>query len=149
MWNNGYNNNFKRGGYNNYQRGGYNNNFQGGGYINQQPPKRSGCKMTKYTPQSGKNAGQEMFVMSGWRKTKTGFYVVKANPTSKSQQGPKGYIGSIAVEITNRSTGQKQFYWAVYHPDQKKVRIPDIGWVMNPNAPRGGYCGTSRKPKNR
>lgn len=144
-------------GQNNYQNNGYQNNgyrnngYQNNGYQNNgyqpQPKKHSGCKMTVYTPEKGKNAGQKMFVMNGWRKTKYGFFVIKCNPTNKSKAVAKGYLNSIACEVVNRSTGETNLHWGIFHIETKKVRIPDLGLVLNPNAPNGGYCGISKRPQ--
>ncbi|WP_162128202.1 hypothetical protein [Flavobacterium phycosphaerae] len=110
--------------------------------------KKSGCKLTKYYPETGANKGVQQFLFTAWKKSEHGFLSVRAVTTSKSQQpNNSDYMGSIAVTIINKDTGSKTFYWGVMHVKDEKVRIPELGWVLNPKANNGGFCGKSQKPK--
>lgn len=113
------------------------------------PRKRSGAKMSKYTPTQGANKGQQQIIVNGWRKNRQGFTKFTAVTTKFSKDGGKGWIGSIFVTVTNVSTGQESKYWGTMQSSTGKVVIDALGIVMNPKAPNGGYCGTFSKNRSR
>lgn len=109
--------------------------------------KRSGAKFTRYVNRDG----VEKFLTTGWRySSKVGLILYKAVTTSSSVESDKGWFGSIAVTVTVRDTGFKQFYWGTMNKSTGKVVISDLQFVMNPNANNGGYVGTYiNKNKNK
>jgi hypothetical protein len=107
--------------------------------------KHSGAKLTKYKPTTGKNKDQNQYLVSGWKLAGGQLIAVKCITTSKSSDSGKGWVGSVACSITNKASGQKSFYWGTMQIATGKVVISDLGWVLNPKAPNGGYCGTFSK----
>ncbi len=133
-----YNNSYQNRGYSNNR---YNNN---NGYQRQQKPKakKSGAKFTKYTPQSGANAGQEQYLTTGWKVSNRELISIKAVTTSKSQLSEKGWFGSVAVTFTNTKTGSQAFHWGTMQKSTGKVVVDSMAFVINPKAKNGGYAGT-------
>lgn len=120
-----------------------NNNNQKSG----QPKKHSGAKLSTYFTKEGKNKGLEQRIVNAWRLSRTGELIkVTCQTTGKSSLSDKGWYGSIACTFINTVTGAKFFYWGTMHKATGKTVIADVGIVVNPKAPNGGYCGTfSRK----
>jgi len=52
------------------------------------------------------------------------------------------------VKITIPMQGDKT-YVGSWHTEKQKLYIPELGLVVNPSAPNGGYFGRCQKPKNR
>jgi hypothetical protein len=127
----------------------YNPQYGPQNYNGQPMRKKSGAKSKRYTVTQGVNAGAQRVCTSGWNvKRNGGFTSFLCNTTNKSQDVGKGWVGSVACEVVNKSTGQKSFYWGMMQIATGKVVISDLGVVLNPKAPNGGYCGTFSK-KNR
>jgi len=101
--------------------------------------KRSGAKFTRYA-----NAdGVERFLTSGWKLSKQKeLLTFKCVSTDKSVESDKGWMGSIAVSILNKSNMQKSFYWGTMEKKTGKVVINELSLVLNPRVKNGGYCGT-------
>lgn len=104
--------------------------------------KHSGAKLTRYTPQSGVNAGVEQHLVTGWRLANRELISIKAVTTNKSNLSEKGWFGSVAVTFTNTKTGQTSFHWGTMEKKTGKVVINEMAFVMNPKAKNGGYSGT-------
>jgi hypothetical protein len=139
-YNNRYQNN---GAYNNrYQNnGGYNNNRN----YNQKPSKKSGCKIT-----ARKDDGE--MLIRGWKVDKTnGMRSFLAAPYSKtktitSKTGRQWENWMVKVQ----PNGGKPFIVSgLFDVMTKKVIIPELQYVMNPNAPNGGYIGPYFRRNNR
>lgn len=119
----------------------YNPNYNGNYNLTQVKvkPKHSGCKVSRYTPTMGANKGQPQTIVNGWMchkgKPMLSFTAVT---TSKSKLSDKGWYGSVAVTVINKSDMSKQFYWGTMEKTTGKVVISDLGIVMNP---KGGYKG--------
>ena len=156
-WNN--NNNNGSGNYNrnsnNYGNNNRNNNYNGGnsrgnygGGNRQQGAKKSGAKHSTYFPESGPNKGVEQHIVNAWMVRDKTLFKITAVTTSKSKLSEKGYYGSVAVDIVNTKTGQKQFYWATMHKASGRVLISEMTLVINPKARNGGYCGTFLRRNN-
>ncbi|WP_310560617.1 hypothetical protein [Flavobacterium sp.] len=120
---------------------GYSNNQN---YGNQQKPivKHSGAKTTRYFPKTGPNAGIEQTLTSGWRLAKGELISIRCVTTSKSKLSDKGWLGSIAVTMTNTKTGVSAFHWGTMEHKTGKVVVDSLAMVVNPKAKNGGYSGS-------
>jgi len=130
MWKNNnfqYNANAQYG--NRQQRAPFNNFNQPQG---QQIRTRGGCSSKKYVPTAGVNKGNQMIIVNGWKKTKNGFLVIKANTTSKSTKTESGWIGHIAITVTDKNTGASSFYWGSMNADNHMVKVDKLGLVLRP-----------------
>lgn len=148
---------------NNYQynNNAYNKSYNRGGYQGvpfrnqpayqpvygqQMPSKKSGAKRYQNEPEKGENKGRTMISVYGWKASKRfGLSLIKARMTKKSVVGKKGWCGSVAITVTNVNTGQQTLYWGMMKPETGKVVIKELGFVMNPAAANGGYCGSYKK----
>lgn len=102
-------------------------------------PKHSGCKLSRYTPTQGANKGVQQSIVNGWMCHKgQPMLNFTAVTTSKSKLSDKGWYGSVAVTVINKSDMSKEFYWGTMEKATGKVIISDLGIVMNP---KGGYKG--------
>ncbi len=107
------------------------------------PKKHSGAKTKKYFPTQGPNKGVEMIHTHGWMfRRGSGLTTFSCNTTQKSKLSEKGWIGSIAVEVVNHNTKQKEFYWGTMEAKTGKVVINELALVINPKGGKGGYTGT-------
>lgn len=127
---------------NNYKKNNmnYNNSYN---QPKQEIRKHSGAKLTKYFPQTGNNAGQEQYLVTGWKLNRSKELIsVRCITTSKSRLSEKGWFGSVACTFTNTTTGETNFHWGTMHKSTGKVVIDKLAVVLNPKARNGGYCGT-------
>lgn len=112
--------------------------------------KKSGAKLTRFTITKGPNAGAQRQCTSGWNISRSGgINTFLCCTTNKSQDTGKGWVGSVACEVINKATNQKAFYWGTMQISTGKVVINDLGIVLNPKAPNGGYCGKFTQSKRR
>lgn len=122
-----------------YDRGGNHNYNSGAPYNRQGPPrKRSGCKL-----KTDKNGNR---CIVGWNKSKSrGFVTFIASPhKDKAKRLPKK--GNSEVWMVKMTQGiNVVWHVGLYTPDTKKLKIPDLNMVANPNASNGGYFGTFLK----
>ncbi|RKS98238.1 hypothetical protein [Chryseobacterium defluvii] len=103
------------------------------------PKKRSGAKFTRYK----NDGGTERYLTTGWKLSKTKELITfKCVTTDKSADAGKGWLGSIACSVLNKSNMQKSFYWGCMEAKTGKVVIQELGLVLNPKVKNGGYCGT-------
>jgi hypothetical protein len=129
----------------------YKNNNQNYGnkpnYGNQQKPtvKHSGAKTTRYFPTTGPNKGVEQTLTTGWRLSKGELISIRCVTTSKSKLSDKGWLGSVAVTMTNTKTGANSFHWGTMEHKTGKVVVDSMAFVINPKAKNGGYAGTYLK----
>ncbi len=124
-----------------YQGFNANNGFGGG----QQAKKHSGAKLSKYTPTSGVNKGQQQYIVNAWMfRRKEGFTKITAVTTKHSKVTDKGWMGSVACTVIS-GNGQKSFYWGTMEQSTGKVVIADLGIVLSPKGGKGGYCGSFTK----
>lgn len=105
--------------------------------------KHSGCKVSRYVPKEGANKGQQQMIVNAWMYRRNGgLTTLRAVTTSKSKLTEKGWYGSIACELINKTTGQKSFYWGSMEKATGKVVISALGFVANPKGGKGGYFGS-------
>lgn len=115
-------------------------------YQNNPKKKHSGATHKKYIPTSGPNKGQQQYCTYGWMYRKNiGLVTLMCVTTKNSRESEKGWLGSIACTLITKQSGLKSFWWGTMHKATGKVVINDLGIVLNPRAPRGGYCGTFMK----
>ena len=141
MYNNrGYNDRGYNGRNRSYDSGYSNRGGYGGrsaGRYNDRPSKRSGAKYG-----TGKNSKP---YVQGWKATKGGMMKFIACPTEK------GMVSEQCEQwVVNMTVGynKPQVMTAFYNVNTKRLIIPDINFVLNPNAPNGGYCGPFYKTRN-
>ena len=126
---------------NNYSNKKYSNNNNNNN--NKEIRKHSGAKLTKYFPTTGNNAGQEQYLVTGWKLNRSKELIsVRCITTQKSNLSEKGWFGSVACTFTNTTTGETNFHWGTMHKSTGKVVIDKLAIVLNPKARNGGYCGT-------
>ena len=114
-------------------------------YSKQNPKtftKHSGASFSHYVPTKGPNKGNNQYITNGWFLRKGDFMKMKCVTTQKSILSDKGWMGSIACTMLNRTTGEEKFFWGTMHKATGKVVIDKLAMVLNPKAPNGGYCGT-------
>jgi hypothetical protein len=121
-----------------YQQRSYEN---GGGYPQRSygnrpqaaPKKHSGCKY-RSSAKNGKPC------MTGWNYSKRyGIISIIASPNTNKLKTKSSRLENWYVKVTIN----KEVKWmhGFFNTDNKKVIIQELGFVMNPNASNGGYCG--------
>ncbi|WP_395048589.1 hypothetical protein [Flavobacterium sp.] len=118
------------------------NDYQNNNNSQQKTVKHSGAKTTRYFPKTGPNAGVEQTLTSGWRLSKGELIAIRCITTAKSKLSDKGWLGSIAVTLTNTKTGVCAFHWGTMEHKTGKVVVDALAMVVNPKAKNGGYAGT-------
>lgn len=99
--------------------------------------KRSGC-------QTGRWADGEYWT-NGWKASKR-FGLVKfsaftTKKTDSIQSGSgRSWLTNILVKV-QKEFEKEQLFSGLMDPNTGKVVIKDLGMVMNPKAPNGGYIG--------
>jgi hypothetical protein len=114
--------------------------FQRGGYQPQQvynaPRKHTGCSK-KIMPDGA-------VILSGWKKSKSGYVKMYARPYSKSKvrtsKTGKEWM-NVFVTLTNVSTMQVTKTSGLLDMSNHKLYISELNLVANPSAPNGGYFG--------
>lgn len=108
-----------------------NNNNNGNG----QRKARSGARMHK---------GEFGVFISAWKATKGGKMTLKARPYKKTKR-TKGKNGkeyeNWFVTIVNQATGEVINRGGLYAVEAKKLYMPDLNKMVNPQANNGGYWG--------
>lgn len=146
-----YNNNYRGNG--NYRMNSGRSNYSGpynqqsgGGYgnrnrsFNDRPRKHSGAKLKQ-----DKNGN--MCIVAWNYSRKDGMVSVFAAPykgTDQHESKAGKQYANWMVKITSKSI-DKHFPVLVNLQTMKFVINEGFGWVVNPNAPNGGYCGTFKK----
>ena len=105
-------------------------------YHQQPKKKRSGCKAKR-----DKN-GNDCII--GWNKSRSrGFISFIAAPHKKKSKNKSPDSETWMVKVTQGIT----IVWHVgfYNTETRKLTIPDLNMVANPNAANGGYFGTFLK----
>lgn len=131
----------------NYNRGGgYRNDWDDEPRGFSRGNNRGGGRPTKHTgAKSGVDKNGNPYV-SGWNVSKRrGMCSVFARPykgTSEHKSKTGRLWHNWFVTVTFKDQGTEMNTSGLYDPQSGKVIIPKLGWVMNPRAPRGGYCGT-------
>lgn len=138
-----YNNNYSRGGYNNNRY----NNHQGG--QNRPVKKRSGASA------GFANGEADKPYVRGWKYDKThglrtfiaGTYKGKNSQTHriKSKNGKEWENWFVKVTGPHGVTKHN----CLYDVQKKRVFIQDLGLMISPSSPGGGYTGPFFKKKNR
>lgn len=149
MGGNGWNNNNRgnnNGGYNN---GGYNGNNGGHNGNNQPRKKHSGAKWVPI--RKGANKGKE--AVSAWNfSRRKGLVSVLITPWDKTHEIKAKTSGRLwqnwMAKVFYKDIGMTQLFGAMFDPAKRKFFIKELGWVVNPQAPNGGYCGTFIKRNN-
>jgi hypothetical protein len=135
-----YNNNYNGNG--GYRRNNYNNSYNNGGYNqgqNRPKKKRSGAKFGY----SNGNAATPF--VRGWKATRRFGLITylcvpyKITRTHTSGSGKEWENWMLKIQFADGKTELKS---CLYNVQSKKVIINDLGMVINPNAPNGGYCGS-------
>lgn len=110
-------------------------------------PAKSGCKIG-----ISKKTGKQY--ISAWKKTKSAFFSIIASRREKTKEGKETAIfktdtGKIweswSISILNKSTLDKKIYNGLFDQVSQKLIIKELGWVLNPKAPNGGYVGSFKK----
>lgn len=100
------------------------------------PPKHSGC-------QTGMMADGKRRWVSGWKGVGTEHVSFIANPGANGGKcnGEKGdkWVSMIADFKNNQ--GMTWTVNCLWDLEKKRLKFPSLGWVANPSAARGGYCG--------
>ncbi len=134
------------GNYKNNSRGqrsnnGSNNRNSNNDSNNGEQKKHSGCKMSLAT--KGSHQGSQ--VLTGWKYSKrTGMISIIASPYSKTQEvisKSNRTWQNWMVKFTFKDTLQTKIYGGLFDVNNHKIIIKEIGWVLNPKAPNGGYVG--------
>ena len=117
-----------------------------GSYGPAQRRKRSGA--SQKTISKGKYQGKPC--VTGWNFRKgQGLISVFCGPYKKTKRGKskagKRYETWIA-KLYNKTTHQQQILPCMFYPDEGKVVIDQMEWVVNP---RTNYCGTYVRRKGR
>jgi hypothetical protein len=150
---NGYN-----GGYGGQRRNfnyGYRNNNYGGGYPQQAwggypppPKKRSGAKVT-LGARGTKGEGFEY--VTAWNVSKDrGLITAFVFPYKNTHEykNSRGEVSeTLMCKIEYKRTGQTKLVPCTRKISSGKVRIPELGMVINPKAPNGGYFGRFTKKR--
>jgi len=143
MYNNGgYNNNRGRYG-RGYNNGGNNSNYNRGGNNSSAPKKHSGAKWVAI--QKGDNAGKQG--VSAWNYSRRrGMVTVLIVPWGKTHEVKAKSSGRLwqnwMAKVFFKDIGEPKLFGAMFDVAKRKFYIKELGWVVNPNAPNGGYCGT-------
>lgn len=106
-----------------------------------QPKKHSGAKLT--VMQKGKHKGQQCIVAWNYSRQRGLISVIaapyKGTKEVKSKTGRKWQ--NWMVTIRNKRTMQETITSGLFDPASRKLIVNDLGMVMNPGAPNGGYFG--------
>ena len=127
------------------QRGGF---YQNGGrsfsYNQQGPPRKHSGSKTGFC----KNKDGVPYI-NGWHYSKrggmVGFIAVPCIKSATKSPNSEKWVVSITPQF-----GAKITLTAFYNTLTRKLTIPDYGggYVLNPSAPNGGYCGPFFKRSN-
>lgn len=113
--------------------------------------KHSGARI-----KDGKNGKPVIF---GWNKKRSAFLTIVACPNNGANALAKG--GAIITNkkeqeyarwtatIVEKNTASVSTHSALYNLSTGKLYLPDLGMVVNPNAPNGGYFGRCVPSKRR
>lgn len=108
--------------------------------FQQRAKKRSGAKFVS----DGKGLNTNI---SAWNYSKEkGLVSVLVFPTKYSDQPSKSGGLKLCAKVNFKRTGQTTLMSAVQSSKNDKIYIAALGWVINPKAPNGGYCGQSKRP---
>ncbi len=130
--------------YGSYSRAPYRNNFQYGNRGNYRPSNRQGKKKSGAKFGFSNGEADRPFVR-GWRVTRRfGLITYLCGPNKKtkrvtSKTGKEWENWTCKIQFGD---GNSRLISCLYNPQSKKVTISELGLVINPNAPNGGYCGT-------
>lgn len=134
----------------------YNSNYQNNG-SNKSMKKHSGAKTGTYVPKSWakypsdhKKTGYVPYVR-GWNYSRRhGMRVFLCTPYSKTKR-VKSSSGKSWENwmVTIKQDGNKDVIVSgMYDVNSRKVIIDDLSMVINPSAPKGGYCGRYYQGRN-
>lgn len=138
--------------YNNGYGGGYNRqygspkgNYSQSRYDSNRPSYGNGQARKKSGAKSGVNKSGGKWV-SGWNKSKGGLvsflaFQYRGTSVHESKSGRMWENWVVKVENKTMKTAPR-IIPCLYDPVANKVIIKELGMVLNPKAPRGGYCGT-------
>lgn len=119
--------------------------------------RRSGSRRNDsrdYRKRSGATAGtyhrgatnEKVPYIQGWKATRRGLVSIIASPAidakTKSPTQEK-WVAKVSIGYENPFLAN-----AFYNTATKKLTLPDLKLVLNPRAPRGGYCGSFFTRKN-
>jgi len=125
-----------------YQKNNYNNTS----VTNVAFVKKSGCKMHMRNNQDG---SVQMF-LTAWKVDKTnGMINMIASPRvqgGSETRNPNQSRFTCKITFVN-SMRKPELFTGFYNHSTKKLTIPDLQLVANPNAPNGGYFGRNYKRK--
>ena len=119
------------------------NGYYDKGYSSDRPASRGQHKKKSGCKKGYKLGDKSRPYYSGWNKSKEGFLTLFANPTKDTIDVPKkggsGMYQKWIVEYKLGRFGKKQLATGFLDLQDLKLRIPDLGIVMNPKT---DYCGT-------
>lgn len=108
--------------------------------------KRSGCKFGMYQNQKQRRDGdgEAQPYVAGWRASRGVITSILATPYkgTDSHKSKTGIVWQNWVAKVRVGTQQPYLTSALYNTMTRKVTIKALGYVLNPNAPNGGYCGS-------
>ncbi|PZP44044.1 MAG: hypothetical protein DI598_14965 [Pseudopedobacter saltans] len=104
-------------------------------YINSQPRKKSGARYS-----NDKNGNP---CVTGWNASRSNglvsFLCVPYRGTKTHETSGKPWQNWM-VKVQPKM-GKQFIVSGLFSPQTKKVIISELGLVLNPNIPNGGYCG--------
>lgn len=113
----------------------------GGNSGSDKRTKSTGCKAG-----NGRDSGKPW--VSGWNKQKNRFVSILAFPyegtsvhTTDKGDEYENWVAKVKVD----DVPQPGVTPCLYQRSTGKVILKDFGYVMNPKAPNGGYCGKFTK----
>jgi hypothetical protein len=119
----------------------YNAPYQQKQQYQRQTKKRTGASAGVYVNQDGE---QKQYVR-GWNASKIhGIITVFCTPYKNTDEH-KSKSGRVCQNwMAKVQIGKQKPYTTscLYYPDSRKVVVTDLGFVINPNARNGGYCGS-------
>lgn len=141
----GYYNN-DRGGYSDRSYNGRNRQYDNSRYDNRGNSRRNdGPQKKRSGAKSGTGKNGKPYIQ-GWKATRNGMIKIIAGPTSKGMVSEQCEQWVCKVTV---GYGAPQTMTAFYNVNTKRLIIPDMNFVLNPNAPNGGYTGPFYKTRNR
>jgi hypothetical protein len=107
--------------------------------MNDKPNKHTGCEIK----QTKNKKGDDITCVIAWNASKSRGMTKIIGSSYDTYETKEGSTGSIwCLKFTNMKTFTDTLHTGFQKSGSKKIVVPSIGWVLNPTAKRGGYCGT-------
>lgn len=140
-------NNYNGGYSRNYNNRGYSRGYNGGGGYQErrEPKKHSGARYMA----SSKNGNPVIAAWNYSRKLGVVSILIAPYKGSKKVKSKSGREWGVWMcSIKGKAVSPQNFPVLVDLSSHKAI-IREWGWVVNPGAPNGGYCGTFSRNNNR